>query len=268
MPDLPIVPFAAQVREWGKAQSQQRRIYTLANVEVRDSTADGGGLTLTGYASVTGFAYEIWGGPANGGWNETVVRGAFKKTLSEKPDVLLLINHDGLPLARTKPGTLRLAEDEQGLYVEADLEPTDPDVQRLLPKMQRGDVTEMSFAFMVIRQQWLNEAGEEVPWWDIAGIERHILEVSIQRGDVSVVSYGANPATSAELVARAQAEPQRFDAGQVRAAMESVPAERRAAEDPDPPPVAEDPVVDEVPVTDPEPVVGMTLAMARLLAAI
>jgi phage head maturation protease len=32
----------------------------------------------------------------------------FRKTLSETPDVRLLINHEGLPLARTKNGTLRL----------------------------------------------------------------------------------------------------------------------------------------------------------------
>jgi hypothetical protein len=46
-------------------------------------------------------------------------------------------------LARTKSGTLRLAEDERGLRIDATLDPTDPDVQRLIPKMKRGDMSQM-----------------------------------------------------------------------------------------------------------------------------
>ena len=44
-----------------------------------------------------------------GGYTETIARGAFTKTLSERPDVQLLINHEGLPLARTTipPGQVR-----------------------------------------------------------------------------------------------------------------------------------------------------------------
>jgi HK97 family phage prohead protease len=55
--------------------------------------------------------------------------------------VRLLLNHDGLPLARTTSGTLKLREDKRGLHFEADLDPNDPDVQRIAPKVQRGDLT-------------------------------------------------------------------------------------------------------------------------------
>jgi hypothetical protein len=51
--------------------------------------------------------------------------------------------------------------------------------------MERGDVDEMSFGFWVTRQQWS-------PDYD----QRDILEVSLNKGDVSVVNYGANPATA------------------------------------------------------------------------
>ncbi len=184
----------------------EHRTYSLARPaeisERREADPEAGtdvvvGLTFTGYASVFDYGYDIWGGPARGGWTEYIDQGAFTKTLKEKPDVELLINHDGLPLARTKSGTLTLTQDDNGLWTEANLEPSDPDVQRIVPKMKRGDLDEMSFAFRVTRQTWLNEAGEEVDSW--LGTQRHIKEVSIHRGDVSIVSYGANDATSADL---------------------------------------------------------------------
>lgn len=159
---------------------------SLKGREVRRVPASGlelrevnGNLSLSGWASVTERAYDM------GYYEETIKRGAFAKTLSEKPDVQLLLNHEGLPLARTLSGTLRLTEDERGLAVDADLNPDDPDVQRLMPKVQRGDIDQMSFAFRVTRQTW-DEDYEN----------REIAEVNIDRGDVSVVNQGANPATT------------------------------------------------------------------------
>jgi len=159
---------------------------SLRGREVRRVPASGlelremnGNLNLSGWASVTERAYDM------GYYEETIKRGAFAKTLGETPDVQLLINHEGLPLARTVSGTLRLAEDDRGLRVDADLDPEDPDVQRLLPKVQRGDIDQMSFGFRVTRQNW-DEDYEN----------REIVEVNIDRGDVSVVNQGANPATS------------------------------------------------------------------------
>jgi HK97 family phage prohead protease len=117
---------------------------------------------------------------------ERIAPGAFRKTLTETPDVRLLINHEGLPLARTKNGTLRLQEDQTGLYMDADL----PDTQAardLYTLVERGDVDQMSFAFRVIRQKW-NEGRTE----------RTLTELSLADGDVSVVTYPAYPTTSVE----------------------------------------------------------------------
>lgn len=154
---------------------------------------------FTGYACVTGYAYPIYGGPGEGGWNETVERGAFAKTLASNCDVAFLLNHRGMTLARTKSGTLRLAEDTQGLAVDADLDSRNTDVANIALAMERGDLDEMSFAFFVIRERWLTADGDEVPWWDPEGIDRRILEVSMAKGDVSIVNYGANDATSASM---------------------------------------------------------------------
>jgi hypothetical protein len=89
-------------------------------------------------------------------------------------------------MARTKNGTLRLNEDETGLYMDADL----PDTQAardLYTLVERGDVDQMSFAFRVIRQKW-NEGRTE----------RTLTELSLADGDVSVVTYPAYPTTTVE----------------------------------------------------------------------
>lgn len=162
----------------------EHRSIAASDFEIR---ANGDSLTLRGYATVFDSPYDMYGGPPNG-WSEIIDPGAFKRTLAEKPDLNLLINHEGMPLARTKSGTLQVSTDNRGLKVEAKLDRSDPDVQRLEPKMLRGDMDEMSFAFRVKAQQWSND-----------DTERRITEVSLHKGDVSVVNYGANPATSATL---------------------------------------------------------------------
>jgi HK97 family phage prohead protease len=149
-----------------------------------------GGLRFTGYASIVNHRYEL------SDFTEVIAPGAFKRTLSENPDVVLLINHEGLPLARTKSGTLVLTEDARGLRVDADLNADDPDVRALLPKMQRGDVDEMSFAFRTTDQSWNDDRSL-----------RTIRGVTLHKGDVSVVTYGASDATSATLLARSFQDP-------------------------------------------------------------
>ena len=167
------------------AGDSERRSLPVQQFEIRATAED---LVLEGYASVFEAPYEMYGGPEKGGWMEVVDRRSFDRTLNLKPDVQLLINHAGMPLARTKSGTLDLATDRKGLHVRARLDPSDPDVKALEPKMRRGDMDEMSFAFRTIRHEWNDEE-----------TERRLLELSLEKGDVSVVNYGANPATSASV---------------------------------------------------------------------
>jgi HK97 family phage prohead protease len=163
-------------------RSTVRRAYPV-QLEVRAQA--GGRSTLSGYASVTEQAYEMWDwcGP----YGEVVRAGAFSKTLGENPAVQLLLNHGGLSMAYTNAGTLRLAEDSTGLQMEAEVNTSRTDVRDMVTALQDGDVDEMSFAFRVTRQQWS-------PDFD----QRDILEVDIHKGDVSVVNFGANPATSVQ----------------------------------------------------------------------
>ena len=150
--------------------------------EFREDAATGH-VVLRGYAA-TYEPYDCYGGPDAGGWVEQLRGDSFKRTLDARPDVMLLLNHTGAPLARTKSGTMTLSADRRGLLVEARLDPSDPDVQALLPKMRRGDLDEMSFAFRVKDQEWNADY-----------THRTITEVSLQKGDVSVVNYGMNPNT-------------------------------------------------------------------------
>lgn len=177
----------------------EHRSIPIDTFEVEDG--DDNTLTLTGYAS-TYQPYEMYGGPSNGmGWIEQIGRGAFERTLKEGPDLHLLINHEGLPLARTKSGDLELSADDHGLKVVARLDRSDPDVQRLEPKMRkragqtRPLMDEMSFAFRVKSQEW-----DSTPEFkDDPQALRTITEVSLHKGDVSVVNWGANPTTHAEM---------------------------------------------------------------------
>jgi len=115
-------------------------------VEIREDEA--GEIKVAGYAAVFGEETNI-----GGMFTEVIERGAFKKAIG-RDDVVFLINHEGLPLARTRSGTLTLAEDDHGLYMEAMLDQSDPDVRSIVPKMKRGDLDKMSFAFVPLRQMW------------------------------------------------------------------------------------------------------------------
>lgn len=146
---------------------------------------------VVGYASTYDKPYPIWGGPANGGFDEVIAPGAFDKSVRERmDDVRFLINHDQVPVARTKSGTMTLKSDDIGLFVDADLDPANPDVQRLRSAMSRGDIDQMSFAFEVTRQSWSPDYST-----------RTIQEVKLY--DVSVVTYPANDQTMALIGADA-----------------------------------------------------------------
>ena len=131
----------------GRDMAEREIRTTLQDVEVRDE--DEGVVRVSGYAAVFGEETNI-----GGMFTEVIEAGAFKSAIDRQDDVVFLINHDGLPLARTRSGTLRLTEDERGLFLETELDPSDPDVRAIVPKMKRGDLDKMSFAFIPDRQDW------------------------------------------------------------------------------------------------------------------
>lgn len=181
----------------------ERRVYPV-ELEVRAKPGAGGTSTIEGYASVTEAPYEMW--DWIGSYTEVVRQGAFSKTLSENPQVQLLLNHGGLSMAYTKAGTLRLAEDDTGLHMAADLNTTRGDVRDMVAAIEDQAVDEMSFAFRV-------PVGKSM--WSPDYDERSILEVDIHRGDVSVVNFGANPTTTVDAMRAADFD--RLDEADARA---------------------------------------------------
>jgi len=157
----------------------------VAGLELRsNSTANT--LSFEGMASVTNSPYSMW--DFFGEYDEEVSSGAFAKTLKRDGlDVPLVLEHDSLRrIARTTNGSLKLTETDSGLHVLAEnLDPEDMDVQYIAPKLRSGLIDEMSFKFRI-------DSGEWSPDWDLFRIK----EVDLHRGDVAIVSYGANPATA------------------------------------------------------------------------
>jgi hypothetical protein len=185
---------AAAVRARADRPSQRRSTAepgTGARVSVRlqglrleRSQGDSGPLVFEGYASVTESPYQMY--DFFGPYDELVSQGAFGATLARADlDVPFVLQHDDLRrIARTTNGSLNLREDDHGLNVRAELDPDDADVAYIAPKLRSGLIDEMSFKFRIDSGQWSPDY-----------TEYRINAVDIHRGDVSIVAYGANPAT-------------------------------------------------------------------------
>lgn len=162
---------------------REQRDFHVTPVEVRDGAE--GSLTFSGVASVVDTPYEVT--DMFGSFTETMRAGAFKRTLNNSDDIRLLVNHEGVPIARTKSGTLQLSTDPN-LRVTAKLDVANPTVQELRSAMKRGDIDQMSIGMRIPK------GGDE---WNKTGTERTIHEAKLS--DVSVVTYPASMSTTASL---------------------------------------------------------------------
>lgn len=168
------------VAERAARTERETRAFPVADLVMRDST---NGFTFEGVASVVNTGYHVrdqWGD-----YTETILPGAFNRTLKQKADVRLLVNHSGVPLARSKSGTLQLTADPN-LRATATLDPSNPTVQEIRSAMNRGDLDQMSIGFRVRDEEWSTDY-----------TQRSIKEIELF--DVSVVTYPASPTTSAQL---------------------------------------------------------------------
>lgn len=160
----------------------ERRIAESGPFKVERRSGDNAGLTIRGYAAVfNSYSNNL------GGFREIIQPGAFADVLEN--DVRALFNHDpNHVLGRTLSGTLRVFQDDTGLGYEVDL----PDTQTardLVVSIERGDVSQSSFAFTVAPggATWQED--------DVVGYTRSITKVS-RLYDVSPVTYPAYPDAS------------------------------------------------------------------------
>lgn len=177
-PGLDVVIAGAHVG--GVARAEQRHQH---DPQLAVTRADDDGATTArhvGYALVYDFAYDVAGGPP-WGWIEEIAAGACSGCLRD--DVRYLLNHDGMPMARTVNRTLIIDDDNRGLHSDATVDLRQQVASDLTIAIERGDIDQMSFAFRVARQEWNDDY-----------THRRILEFE-QLYDTSTVTYPANPAT-------------------------------------------------------------------------
>jgi len=146
-----------------------------------------GGSKIVGHAAVFNQLSEDLGG-----FREKIAPGAFAESIKSS-DIRALWNHDAnFVLGRNKANTLKLEEDDTGLATEYDF-PDTGYARDLLKLIERGDVNQQSFGFMVLPggSKWRMEDG---------GLVRTLLNVELF--DVSPVTYPAYPQT--DVSARAE----------------------------------------------------------------
>ena len=168
-----------------KDELMEKRFF---NIETRVAS-EGDKQVVRGHAAVFGELSEDLGG-----FREMINPDAFNDVLDN--DVRAFFNHDpNFLLARTSAGTLRLGVDEKGLNYEFDVPDTTAG-RDLLVSMERGDITQSSFAFTISEDSWATTSKGEI---------RTIEKVS-RLYDVSPVSIPAYPSANDLTIAQRSKE--------------------------------------------------------------
>jgi HK97 family phage prohead protease len=134
---------------------------------------------------------------------ETILQGAATEALKTS-DIRALWNHSAetVPLGRNRSNiqpnghrTLELREMPEG--VESRIYPPDTDFGRgVVQAVERGDVSEMSFAFLVGKQTFTEDSENKIDY--------RTIETFSELFDISPVVYAAYPETNIVAEARAR----------------------------------------------------------------
>jgi uncharacterized protein len=166
---------------------RERRVFDIEDLEIRAD--DGKPPEIHGHA----IRYGVWSQDL-GGFRERIMPGAARKTITES-DIRALFNHDpNYVLGRNKAGTLDLSEDDRGLRNVIRPPETQTIGDLVIEPMRRGDITQQSFGFRTIRDEWREpaQATKKDGLW-----ERDVLE--LQLFDVSIVTFPAFTQASAHV---------------------------------------------------------------------
>ena len=154
----------------------ERRLFAVDGLTVE--TREGKSAIIRGHAAVFNTLSENLGG-----FREQVLAGAFAEAI-KTDDVRALFNHDAnFILGRNRSGTLRLAEDARGLAFEIDAPDNQTIRDLVLAPIERGDVSQMSFAFSP------RPGGQDWAKDDAGQVIRSLKNVRLY--DVSPVVYPA-----------------------------------------------------------------------------
>jgi HK97 family phage prohead protease len=187
---------------------EKRTIKRPLDIRAADS-----GRTIGGYAAVFNSEADI-----GGYFRDVIAPGAFDDAMAQ--DVRALVDHDtGRVIGRTKAGTLRMKQDDTGLAVEIDL-PDTSDGRDLGTLIERGDISGMSFGFVVTKETW--DETQDPPMRTIQALDLH---------EVSVVAFPAYDDTSIAMrsLGKVREDAERDRAQHNRKQAEARIAERKAA---------------------------------------
>lgn len=159
-------------------ENMEQRSY---NFEIRAEQNDDGVGIVRGrpivYNSRTNLGY----------FDEVIERGALNG--ADLRDVRFLVNHDisKIPLARSRNNnansTMQLSPDDQGMEIRVNLDvKNNTDARNLYSAIERGDISGMSFMFLVDDEEW-TELESDHP-------TRHIRKIS-NVVEVSAVTFPA-----------------------------------------------------------------------------
>lgn len=164
-----------------------REVRIASGFEVRAADATGHLVEFRGYGSVTGVPYDVAGGPAEGGWIETVAPGAFKRDLGRAANRALLFHHDhSRVLATTRAGSLAMEEDSVGLLVTGVLDTRVSWIGDLVQQIEAGTIDEMSIGFYARGSEWSPDYSERTI-------------TAVQLVEATITWAGANGATVAAI---------------------------------------------------------------------
>lgn len=173
---------------WDSARSRSRppekeiskRLLPQKGAEVR-ARKDGDRMIVEGYGAVFNSLSEDLGG-----FREIIRPGAFRESLAEGADVLGLVDHDVRALlGRTGSGTMRVWEDDKGLWYEIDVPDTTPGRDAVV-SIGRRDIRGSSFAFTL-------RGDEADEWnWEVDPPIRTLRNVDVwDTGPVANPAYGS-----------------------------------------------------------------------------
>ena len=158
---------------------REKEIRTITEkVELR--AAEDGKKTIIGYAAKFNVRSQDLGG-----FVEQIDPGFFDSVMND--DTRCLINHDSnLVLGRTSSGTAKLSKDEFGLRYDI-IPPDTSYANDLIVSMERGDINQSSFAFMVDYEN----NGDSWEYDETNDLYIRTLLVCKRLYDVSPVTYPA-----------------------------------------------------------------------------
>ena len=124
----------------------------------------------------------VFGQRTNLGWYDEIIEAGALDTTDLK-DVRFLVNHntDMIPLARSRNNnensTMQMSVDADGMVIRVDLDTeNNADARSLYSAVGRGDITGMSFMFVVDKDSW-DDADTDHPTRHVRSI-RQVMEVS------------------------------------------------------------------------------------------